>query len=67
MKAWGSPNSLGKSSNGLNLTQSFSVLSLEGKYQVGDEREQSVHHRTVPRSNTILSNNSKHQDAEGKI
>ena len=37
-KAWGSPNAFGESPNDLNLAQSSSVLSPEGKYQVGDEK-----------------------------
>uniref|UniRef100_M1DPA4 Uncharacterized protein n=1 Tax=Solanum tuberosum TaxID=4113 RepID=M1DPA4_SOLTU len=55
-----------ESSNGLNLAQSSSVLSPEGKDQVGDEREQSAHHQKVPRSNTISPNDSKCEDADGK-
>ncbi|KAG5632242.1 hypothetical protein H5410_003959 [Solanum commersonii] len=62
----GSPNALGESPNGLNLVQSSSVLSPEGKDQVGDKREQSTRRQTVPRSNTILPNDSKRKDTEGK-
>ncbi|KAG5599832.1 hypothetical protein H5410_031202 [Solanum commersonii] len=42
-----------------------SVLSLEGKYQVGGKREQSMHHRDVPRGSTMSPNDPKHDDAEG--
>ncbi|KAG5571755.1 hypothetical protein H5410_061521 [Solanum commersonii] len=55
-----------RSPNPSNLTQSSSVLSPEGKDQVGDEREQSAHRRTIPRSNTISPNDSNREDAEGK-
>ncbi|KAG5580598.1 hypothetical protein H5410_051225 [Solanum commersonii] len=54
------------SPNGLNLAQSSSVLSPEGKDQVGHEREQSTCHRTVPRSSTISPNDPECKDAEGK-
>uniref|UniRef100_M1E0X3 Uncharacterized protein n=1 Tax=Solanum tuberosum TaxID=4113 RepID=M1E0X3_SOLTU len=65
-KALGSPNALGESPNGLNLAQSSSMLSPEGKDQVCEEREQSVHRRAVLRSSSLSPNESKCEDAEGK-
>ncbi|KAG5599817.1 hypothetical protein H5410_031187, partial [Solanum commersonii] len=62
-----SPNALCESSNGLNLAQSSSVLSLEGKDQVGNEREQTARRQIVSRRTTISPNDSKREDAEDKI
>ncbi|KAG5595089.1 hypothetical protein H5410_036321 [Solanum commersonii] len=42
-----------------------SVLSPEGKDQVGGDREQSVHHREVPRSSTMSPNELEYNDAKG--
>ncbi|WMV33155.1 hypothetical protein MTR67_026540, partial [Solanum verrucosum] len=42
-----------------------SVLSHEEKIQVGGKREQSAHHREVPRSSTMSPNDPEHDDAEG--
>uniref|UniRef100_M1DRN4 Uncharacterized protein n=1 Tax=Solanum tuberosum TaxID=4113 RepID=M1DRN4_SOLTU len=42
-----------------------SVLSPEGKDQVGGKREQSAHHREVLRSSTMLPNDPEHDNAEG--
>ncbi|KAG5619640.1 hypothetical protein H5410_004858 [Solanum commersonii] len=42
-----------------------SELSLEGKDQIGSEKEQLACHRAVSRSSTILPNDPKHKDAEG--
>ncbi|WMV08197.1 hypothetical protein MTR67_001582 [Solanum verrucosum] len=47
-------------------TKKRSVLSPEGKNQVGDEKEQSACCRTVPRSSTISLNDSERENAEGK-
>uniref|UniRef100_M1DGK1 Gag-pol polyprotein n=1 Tax=Solanum tuberosum TaxID=4113 RepID=M1DGK1_SOLTU len=65
-------------SQGLRITEStwrvieesyfafrFSVLSPEGKDQVGGKREQSAHHREVPRSGIMSPNDPEHEDAEG--
>uniref|UniRef100_M1DFP4 Uncharacterized protein n=1 Tax=Solanum tuberosum TaxID=4113 RepID=M1DFP4_SOLTU len=41
-----------------------SVLSPEGKDQVGGKRVQSVHHREVSRSSTMSPNDPEHDDAE---
>ncbi|KAG5632262.1 hypothetical protein H5410_003979 [Solanum commersonii] len=57
---------IGESPNGLNLARSSSVLSPEGKYQVGNEKEKSARRRTVPRSSTISPNDPEHEDAEGE-
>uniref|UniRef100_M1BVW8 Uncharacterized protein n=1 Tax=Solanum tuberosum TaxID=4113 RepID=M1BVW8_SOLTU len=65
-KALGSPKPLGEPLNGLNLAYFSSVLSLEGKDQVGNKIEQSARRRTVPRSSTILPNDSKREDTEEK-
>uniref|UniRef100_M1DVR6 Integrase core domain containing protein n=1 Tax=Solanum tuberosum TaxID=4113 RepID=M1DVR6_SOLTU len=40
-------------------------LSPEGKDQVGEKREQSTHHREIPRSSTMSPNDPDHDDAEG--
>uniref|UniRef100_M1DL42 Uncharacterized protein n=1 Tax=Solanum tuberosum TaxID=4113 RepID=M1DL42_SOLTU len=42
-----------------------SVLSPEGKDQVGGKREQLTHHREVPRNSTMSPNEPEHDDAEG--
>ncbi|WMV47172.1 hypothetical protein MTR67_040557, partial [Solanum verrucosum] len=42
-----------------------SVLSPEGKDQVGGKREQSVYRQKVPRSSTMFPNDLEHDDAEG--
>ncbi|KAG5571656.1 hypothetical protein H5410_061422 [Solanum commersonii] len=55
-----------KSPKGLNLAQSSSVLSLEGKDQVGYENEQSACRQTLSRSSTILPNDSEREDVEDK-
>ncbi|KAG5631677.1 hypothetical protein H5410_003394 [Solanum commersonii] len=60
------PNALGESPNGLNLAHGSSVLSLERKDQIGDEREQLAHHRAVPRSSSLSPNELTREDAEGK-
>uniref|UniRef100_M1D8G7 Uncharacterized protein n=1 Tax=Solanum tuberosum TaxID=4113 RepID=M1D8G7_SOLTU len=44
----------------------FSVLSPEGKDQISGEMEQSACRRAVPRSSTILPNDQRREDAEGK-
>uniref|UniRef100_M1DRC4 Uncharacterized protein n=1 Tax=Solanum tuberosum TaxID=4113 RepID=M1DRC4_SOLTU len=41
------------------------VLSLEGNDRVGRDREQSAHHREVPRSSTMSPNDPEHDDVEG--
>uniref|UniRef100_M1DR89 Uncharacterized protein n=1 Tax=Solanum tuberosum TaxID=4113 RepID=M1DR89_SOLTU len=41
------------------------VLSPEGKDQVGENREQSAHHREVPQSSTMSPNDPEHDNAEG--
>uniref|UniRef100_M1DU00 Uncharacterized protein n=1 Tax=Solanum tuberosum TaxID=4113 RepID=M1DU00_SOLTU len=51
---------------GAMFHSSFRVLSPGGKDQVGDEKEQSAHRRTVPRSSTIFPNDSKCEYVEGK-
>ena len=43
-----------------------SVLSPEGKDQVGDEKEHSACRWTVPRGSTISPNDSEREDDEGK-
>ncbi|KAG5586332.1 hypothetical protein H5410_046766 [Solanum commersonii] len=45
---------------------SFSVLSLEGKDQVSDEKEQLALHRIVSRNSTISPNDPEREDAKGK-
>uniref|UniRef100_M1CPC3 Uncharacterized protein n=1 Tax=Solanum tuberosum TaxID=4113 RepID=M1CPC3_SOLTU len=42
-----------------------SVLSPEGKDQVGGEREQSAYRRIVSRSSTMSPNDTENDDAEG--
>ncbi|WMV13632.1 hypothetical protein MTR67_007017, partial [Solanum verrucosum] len=42
-----------------------SVLSPEGKDQVGGKREQSVDHREVLRNSTMSPNDLEHDDAKG--
>uniref|UniRef100_M1D9X8 Uncharacterized protein n=1 Tax=Solanum tuberosum TaxID=4113 RepID=M1D9X8_SOLTU len=42
-----------------------SVLSPEGKDQVGRKKEQSVHRQEVLRSSTMSLNDPEHDDAEG--
>ncbi|WMV24934.1 hypothetical protein MTR67_018319, partial [Solanum verrucosum] len=42
-----------------------SVWSPEEKDLVGRKREQSAHHREVPRSSTMSPNDLEHNDAEG--
>ncbi|WMV32763.1 hypothetical protein MTR67_026148, partial [Solanum verrucosum] len=67
-----------KENEGLRITESTwrvdegshfafcsSVLSAEGKVQVGGKREKSAHHREVPRSSTMSPNDPEHDDAEG--
>ncbi|KAG5584875.1 hypothetical protein H5410_045309, partial [Solanum commersonii] len=49
---------VGESSIGLEIVFYSSVLSLEGKDQVGEEMKQSTCHRVVSRSCTILPNDS---------
>uniref|UniRef100_M1DTY0 Uncharacterized protein n=1 Tax=Solanum tuberosum TaxID=4113 RepID=M1DTY0_SOLTU len=41
------------------------VLSFEGKDQVSEKREQSAHHREVPRRCTMSPNDPEHDDVEG--
>uniref|UniRef100_M1DSF5 Uncharacterized protein n=1 Tax=Solanum tuberosum TaxID=4113 RepID=M1DSF5_SOLTU len=50
---------------GSYFTFCFSVLSPEGKDQVGGKRVQSVHHRKVPRSSTMSPNDPEHDVAKG--
>uniref|UniRef100_M1DMV8 Uncharacterized protein n=1 Tax=Solanum tuberosum TaxID=4113 RepID=M1DMV8_SOLTU len=38
------------------------VLSVEGKDQIGDKKEQSAHRRVVPRSSTTLPNGQGRED-----
>ncbi|KAG5586045.1 hypothetical protein H5410_046479 [Solanum commersonii] len=47
---------------GLEIAFFTSVLSIEGKRQVGDEMEQSTHRRSILRSSTITSNDSKRKE-----
>ncbi|KAG5584630.1 hypothetical protein H5410_045064 [Solanum commersonii] len=49
-----------------NLAFCSSVLIPEGKYKVGDEKEQSTRRRTVLRCSTIPPNDPECEDAEGK-
>ncbi|WMV50154.1 hypothetical protein MTR67_043539 [Solanum verrucosum] len=41
-----------------------SVLSLKGKDQVGEKREQSAYRRESPRSSTLSPNDPEHDDAD---
>ncbi|WMV49556.1 hypothetical protein MTR67_042941 [Solanum verrucosum] len=50
---------------GSYFTFCSSLLSAEGKDQVGRKMKQSAHHREIPRSNTISPNDSEHDNAEG--
>ncbi|WMV45545.1 hypothetical protein MTR67_038930 [Solanum verrucosum] len=49
---------------GSHFTFCSSMLSPEGKDQVGGKREQSAHHRGVPRNSTMSPNDPEHDDAE---
>ncbi|KAG5575471.1 hypothetical protein H5410_055605 [Solanum commersonii] len=42
-----------------------SVLSPEGKDQIGGEKEQSVYRLAIPRSSTMSPNDPKRDDAKG--
>ncbi|WMV24516.1 hypothetical protein MTR67_017901 [Solanum verrucosum] len=50
---------------GSYFTFCSSVLSPEGKDQVGRKRKQSVHRREVLQSSTMSTNDPEHDDAEG--
>ncbi|KAG5585178.1 hypothetical protein H5410_045612 [Solanum commersonii] len=65
LKARKLPSPVGESPIGLEIAFYSSVLSPEGKDQVGDEMEQSNCRRVVPRSSTIIPNNSKCEEAKG--
>uniref|UniRef100_M1DW19 Uncharacterized protein n=1 Tax=Solanum tuberosum TaxID=4113 RepID=M1DW19_SOLTU len=47
------------------LIGKYGVLSPEKKDQVSRKKEQSAHHRAVPRSSTIPPNGPEYDDAEG--
>uniref|UniRef100_M1DLY6 Uncharacterized protein n=1 Tax=Solanum tuberosum TaxID=4113 RepID=M1DLY6_SOLTU len=64
MKISESPNPFGKSPTNHIFSSCSSVLSPEGKDQVGGKREQSAHRREVPRSSTMSPNDPKHDDVK---
>ncbi|WMV32385.1 hypothetical protein MTR67_025770 [Solanum verrucosum] len=75
--SWGAPVLFVKKKDGLRIAESTwrvaegshlafcsSVLSPEGKDQVGGINKQSTHHREVLRSSTMSPNDPEHDDAE---
>uniref|UniRef100_M1DMI5 Gag-pol polyprotein n=1 Tax=Solanum tuberosum TaxID=4113 RepID=M1DMI5_SOLTU len=59
------PSSASVPSSRVSLRLLFQCAEPEEKDQVGKTREQSAHHRAVPRSSTISPNDPEHDDVEG--
>uniref|UniRef100_M1DV44 Uncharacterized protein n=1 Tax=Solanum tuberosum TaxID=4113 RepID=M1DV44_SOLTU len=57
---------IGELPNGQGLAYCSRVPSPEGENLVGERKEQSMSHRTVPRSSAISPKVTEPKDAEGK-
>uniref|UniRef100_M1DSG8 Uncharacterized protein n=1 Tax=Solanum tuberosum TaxID=4113 RepID=M1DSG8_SOLTU len=67
MKISESPNPFDESPKGLILAFCSSVLSPEGKDQIGSKKKQSSYHQAALRSRTMSPNDPKHDDVEDTL